>query len=68
MFLTELLASSFRMGVPILLVSLGAVFSERSGVVNIGLEGMMVVGSFWGALRAYFLGPVSGFLLAAVAG
>jgi ABC-type uncharacterized transport system permease subunit len=67
-FLTELLASSFRMGVPILLVSLGAVFSERSGVVNIGLEGMMVVGSFWGALGAYFLGPVSGFLLAAVAG
>ncbi len=68
MFLTELLASSFRMGVPILLVALGAVFSERSGVVNIGLEGMMVVGSFWGALGAYLWGPVGGFVLAIIAG
>ena len=45
MFITELLASSLRMA-PILLTAIGAVYTERSGIVNIGLEGMMIVGSF----------------------
>ncbi|HHW01994.1 MAG TPA: ABC transporter permease [Thermoanaerobacterales bacterium] len=68
MHLAELLASSFRMAIPILLTALGAVYSERSGVVNIGLEGMMIVGSFWGALGSYFYGPYVGFLVAMLAG
>ncbi|ADL07363.1 ABC transporter permease [Thermosediminibacter oceani] len=68
MFLTELIASSLRMAVPILLTALGAVFTERAGVVNIGLEGMMMVGSFWGALGSYYYGPYFGLLLAMAAG
>ncbi|MDN5331788.1 MAG: ral nucleoside transport system permease protein [Tepidanaerobacteraceae bacterium] len=68
MFFGELLASSLRMAVPILLTALGAVFTERAGVVNIGLEGMMIVGSFWGALGAYYYGPYFGLLLAMAAG
>ncbi|MGB9813326.1 MAG: ABC transporter permease [Thermovenabulum sp.] len=68
MFLAELIASSLRMAVPILLTAIGAVYTERAGVVNIGLEGMMIVGSFWGALGSYYFGPYMGFLIAMAAG
>ncbi|MEW6724182.1 MAG: ABC transporter permease [Bacillota bacterium] len=68
MFMAQLLASAFRMATPILFTSLGAIYSERSGVVNIGLEGMMIVGTFWGAYGAYNYGPLWGVVFAIVAG
>lgn len=45
-FITALLTSTVRMGVPILFPSVGETVAERSGVMNIGLEGQMVIGAF----------------------
>jgi len=48
------LSASMRLAIPILLAALGGVYNERSGVLNIGMEGMMIVGSLVGFVAAYF--------------
>ncbi len=54
---------------PLLYASLGSCFSEVSGVVNIGIEGMMTAGAFAGTVIAYFTGnPWFGFLCGGLAG
>lgn len=54
---------------PLIFGALGGMVSERSGVVNIGIEGMMTVGASTGVCVAYFTGnPWIGFLAAGVAG
>ena len=44
--ITALLASTIRQGVPILFPAVGETVAERAGVMNIGLEGNMVIGAF----------------------
>lgn len=54
---------------PLILAGLGGVISEKSGVVNLALEGIMTIGAFAGALVAYTTGnPWLGFLAAGFAG
>jgi general nucleoside transport system permease protein len=62
------IASTIRAFVPLFLATLGAVFNERSGIVNIGLEGMMIFGTWFGAWGSLRWGPVVGFLVAILAG
>ncbi|MCA9895486.1 MAG: ABC transporter permease, partial [Anaerolineae bacterium] len=49
-FSAAFLASILRVTTPILLPSLGALISDRAGVINIGLEGMMLISAFVGVL------------------
>jgi len=67
--LAGFIAASVRMAIPILLAAIGGMFSEKSGVLNIGLEGMMLLGCFVGFAAAYASGSLLvGVLAAIVAG
>jgi simple sugar transport system permease protein len=59
-------STALRLALPILLCALGGLWAERAGVVNIGLEGMMILGT-WGAAWGSYYGGVWSGLLAALA-
>jgi simple sugar transport system permease protein len=69
LFTIALIWSTVRTATPLILASLGGLFSERSGVINIALEGMMLAGAFTAAAVTYALGnPIIGLAAGVVAG
>lgn len=66
LFIQSILAATWRMATPILYAAVGEIFSERSGVLNIGLEGVMLIGAFAGYAAAYESGSLLLGLAAAI--
>ena len=57
-----------RWAVPIMLAGLGGLFSERAGIVNIGLEGMLILGTWFGAWGAINYGGWAGLAIGVLGG
>jgi simple sugar transport system permease protein len=68
-FLSALLFGAVTAGVPLLLAGLGEQISEKSGVLNIGIEGMMLFGAYCGFVAAFYTGSFwLGFLAGGAGG
>lgn len=66
LFLTSLLASTVRLAAPLILAALAGLYAERSGVVDIGLEGKLLFAAFAGAATAALTGSAAAGLMAAM--
>src|SRR6266513_1417557 len=68
-FTIALIWSTIRLSTPLILAAFGGLFSERSGVINIALEGMMLAGAFTAAAVTYAVGnPYVGLAAGMAAG
>ena len=72
-FTPALFAAALRISTPIILAALGATISERAGIINIGLEGMMLAGAFAAVsvthiLQAPVIGAIAGILTGGIVG
>lgn len=64
--LISLLAATIRMATPILLAALGELIAERAGIMNLGLEGTLLMGAFFGFMVAHQTGSLPLGILAAI--
>ncbi len=68
-FFSDYLAATLRLAVPLAFAALGGLYSERSGVLNIALEGMLLTGAFTSAAATFYTGnPWIGVIAALIAG
>src|SRR5262249_23827017 len=68
-FLSSLLFGAVTAGVPLMFAGLGEQISEKAGVLNIGIEGMMLFGAYTGFVAAYYSGSFAlGFLAGGIGG
>ncbi|MEY4400731.1 MAG: hypothetical protein RL072_596 [Actinomycetota bacterium] len=65
---SDTIGASLRLSIPILLAGLAGLWAERCGVVNIGIEGMMILGTWFGGWGAWQYGPWIGLLFAIIGG
>ena len=68
-----LLANTIKAGTILLFPTIGEIFAERSGILNLGVEGMMLIGAFFGFIVSYstnnpYLGMIVGMLAGGIAG
>jgi simple sugar transport system permease protein len=69
LFTLSLIFSAIRLATPLIFAALGGMFSERSGIINIALEGLMLAGAFTAAVATYELSnPYLGFFFGLLAG
>lgn len=66
MDILSMLNSALRMSAPIILAALGGLFTHQAGVLNIALEGMMLIGAFVGVIGSYLTGNVFLAILLAI--
>lgn len=72
-FSMNMLIATLRMAVPLVIASIGSVLCERSGIINLGIEGMMLVGAFGAVAGAHatgspWLGVLTGIIVGGVFG
>lgn len=69
LFSMDMLLSTIRMSIPLALAAVGGTICERSGVINLGIEGMMLIGAFSGVLGVHITGnPWMGVLMSLLVG
>jgi general nucleoside transport system permease protein len=65
----EFFAATVRMASPLLYATMGGILNERAGIINIGIEGIMLTGALTGVVVSFYTGdPWIGFAAAAIAG
>ena len=65
-FISGLIGAMMRMATPIVFATLGEILAERSGVLNLGIEGIMLMGALSGFLGAFWTGSLWLGVLAAI--
>lgn len=67
-FITAFLSAAVRLAVPLMYGGIGELYAERSGILNIGMEGVMLSGAFFSFAGAWYTGSLAMGLLCGIAG